>query len=411
MRKWQLNVSKIAVVGCGPAGLAFVAAMSNSEHEIVMFERFSYAKAVGSGIILQPTGLAVASVLGIREHIERQGHAIYRVLGHTTENMKLVVDVDYSALSNGHYAVALHRSVLFDALQKRIAKCRIPMILGANIRSFARYTNGQVKLRDESGTIHGPFDLIVDASGARSALRTQVFNESASAALKYGSLWGTFDLQDGVFLPHTLQQRFASGNVSIGVMPIGHDTADGPPRVAFFWNIKCTNYPDWLMKPLQDWKKDVLRIWPKCTSLVSQIDEHRQLTFAEYRHHASSNPSRRGIVFIGDASHATSPMLGQGVNMSLLDAATLAQALNSDAPLNEACTQYASLRKYHVSVVQTLAKVLIPFYQSDNRVAIALRDLLFQPASRLPYMRQLIATIVAGNITDPLKILGVLDSR
>ena len=42
------------------------------------------------------------------------------------------------------------------------------------------------------------------------------------------------------------------------------------------------------------------------------------------------------------------------------------------------------------------AKLLIPFYQADNRFAIGLRDSLFQPFSQLPFVRLLIARLVAG---------------
>jgi len=45
------------------------------------------------------------------------------------------------------------------------------------------------------------------------------------------------------------------------------------------------------------------------------------------------------VVAIGDAAHATSPQLGQGANMALLDAWALALALSTASDLGAALEQ------------------------------------------------------------------------
>ncbi|MGL4489213.1 MAG: FAD-dependent oxidoreductase, partial [Rhizobiaceae bacterium] len=49
----------IAIVGAGPAGLASALYMVRAGHHPVIFERFETVAPVGSGLMLQPTGLTI----------------------------------------------------------------------------------------------------------------------------------------------------------------------------------------------------------------------------------------------------------------------------------------------------------------------------------------------------------------
>ncbi|HAV49014.1 MAG TPA: glutamate synthase, partial [Brevundimonas sp.] len=60
------------------------------------------------------------------------------------------------------------------------------------------------------------------------------------------------------------------------------------------------------------------------------------LTLARYGHHTLARPVADRLSVIGDAAHSTSPQLGQGVNMGLLDAFALSQALADHADLDQA---------------------------------------------------------------------------
>ena len=71
-------------------------------------------------------------------------------------------------------------------------------------------------------------------------------------------------------------------------------------------------------------------LWPECEAFTSQIDSFDQLSLARYGHHTMKLPAGRRLAVIGDAAHSTSPQLGQGANMALLDAAALSHALGTD---------------------------------------------------------------------------------
>lgn len=65
----------IAITGCGPAGLSAALLLHDAGYTVKLFEQFEQPGPVGSGLMLQPTGLAVLQQLGLRDRCERLGHA------------------------------------------------------------------------------------------------------------------------------------------------------------------------------------------------------------------------------------------------------------------------------------------------------------------------------------------------
>ncbi len=131
---------------------------------------------------------------------------------------------------------------------------------------------------------------------------------------------------------------------------------------------------------------------------LAQIHDWDQLALARYGHHTLTMPAGHGIVFIGDSAHSTSPQLGQGANMALLDAAALAAALAEYGDLDQALAEYARSRRLHVRLFQALSCLLTPFYQSDSTTLAWIRDRLVGPAATVPPGPQILAAMVAGTL-------------
>ena len=78
------------------------------------------------------------------------------------------------------------------------------------------------------------------------------------------------------------------------------------------------------------------------------------------------------LVFLGDAAHATSPQLGQGANLAMIDAVTFADCVAA-AP----DAAYSAARRRHLNYYQFMTRALTPFFQSDSRLLAVVRDLTF----------------------------------
>ena len=59
----------VAVAGAGPAGLAMALYLKRAGHRVTLLERFVTAAPVGSGLILQPTGLTEIGRASCRERV------------------------------------------------------------------------------------------------------------------------------------------------------------------------------------------------------------------------------------------------------------------------------------------------------------------------------------------------------
>ena len=71
----------IAIAGAGPAGLAAALLLHRDGHRVTVFERFVTPQPVGSGLMIQPTGLAVLGALGLADTVLARGRRIDRMFG------------------------------------------------------------------------------------------------------------------------------------------------------------------------------------------------------------------------------------------------------------------------------------------------------------------------------------------
>lgn len=397
---------KIAIVGCGPAGLCCALQLAKQDHQITIFERMSDLSMQGSGVIIQPIGLAALDLLGVRAEIEQYGQPIHTVIGRSGECNRLSVHVDYSRLSGINYALGLQRGALFNVLYRKAIKSGVQIITNVTIESLHYQHDNRIQLQDENKELLGEFDFVVDASGAYSKLRKYAVQNTISKPLHYGSLWSKVDLDAEVNFDRKKMELYSDNyNVGIGLMPIGKLALEDKPQIALFWNLKWQNYPRWRAGNLDEWKNNCIEKWPSTTPFLQKITHHDQLYLAKFIYHRLPKPYGKKLAFVGDAAHATNPQLGQGINMSLVDSVVLAWALQQRSDLASALALYANTRKSHVVFYQTMARMLTPFYQSDNALAIYCRDRLYGPLCKIPLIRTLTAQLISGHMFKPLKRL------
>jgi len=414
-------LNSIAIIGCGPAGLAAAIALHDIGEQVCLFEQFDQPGPVGSGLMLQPTGLEVLARWGLRASVENLGQRIDGMLGRIAPDGKVVLDINYNVLSshrsniksNGNnelYGVAIHRASLFYVLYEAAKERNISILTSTRIASYSQdATKSQTKamrLFDSNGVmLDDKFDLIVDSSGAQSMIAQRSSLAAGSKTLSYGALWTTVEFNEQHFKSNLLEQRYDKASVMVGVLPCGKLPYKNVELATLFWSIRTDQMAALKSAGLDAWKDSVVQHWPTAHHLLENIEDLEQLTHATYSHHTLKQPFAPGIVFIGDAAHATSPQLGQGANMALLDAYALAQSLKLTKNVDQCGSLYARMRRTHVKLFQAASYTLTPFYQSDSRLLPQLRDTFFEPVSKIPFVRKMVTSLGSGLLTDPIKTI------
>lgn len=400
---------EIGIVGAGPAGLAAALSLHRAGHRITIFERFDEPRPLGSGLILQPTGLTVLHHLDLLDEILSLGARIDRLFGADARTGRTVLDVRYDARPGGRFGLAVHRAALFGVLHRAVVREGIAIETWVEIADIEAGGERALLLGDGGKRI-GPFDLVVDASGTRSTLRRRADAACEPKPLAYGAFWASLKWRDG-FDPHALLQRYDKASVMIGVLPIGRPQADAEDMAAFFWSLKPADAERVRAAGIDAWKQRLVSLWPDCRGFTDQIDSFDQLVLARYGHHTLMRPAGRRLAVVGDSAHSTSPQLGQGANMALLDAAALAHAVASSRDVDDALERYVGARRLHVCVFQALSRMFTPFYQSDSVLLPVLRDRLVASIAKLPPAQRLLASMVAGTLVDPFAKAGLEEVR
>ncbi len=399
-----MNHLDIAIAGCGPAGLAAALLLRRDGHRVTLFERFATPRPVGSGLMIQPTGLAVLRSLGLADEILAQGARIDRLLGIAAPSGRAVLDVRYAALPGGErFGIGLHRAALFGTLHAAALREGIPIETGRTVTASEPAAAGGRALVFSDGRRAGPFSLVVDALGSSTPLA-----RPCGRTLPFGALWASLDAAGGgSFDGAALEQRYVRASVMAGVLPIGRPATFAGPQVAFFWSLRVDRAAAWREAGLDAWKSEVRKLWPETTPLLDQIRTEDRLTFARYSHRTIREPAAPALIHLGDAWRSASPQLGQGANMALLDAYGLAKALREEPDIPTALTRAVALRRRHVAVYQAMSALFTPVYQSDSQVLPLLRDRVAGPLSKVWPAPALLAAMVSGLIGRPLRPLGL----
>ena len=371
---------RVAVAGAGFAGLATACMLARSGHSVTVLEKVAKPESVGAGILVQPSGLAAMRALGIHDEVVAHGAKVDHLLG-VTRRQWPVINVRYERWQPESFGLGLHRGVLFDALWRRAQACGVNLVTGHEARDLA--------------ALQADHDLVVIADGTRSSLRGQTGLACSDRLYPWGAVWAVLRDPQQQY-GSTLWQWYRGARQMLGIMPTGLAPGGEGHVVSLFWSLRADQYPAWREAGLDAFKREVLALHAGCEGLLDQINSLDDLTWARYHDVVMPSYNTDSCVVVGDAAHATSPQLGQGTNLALLDAVVLCDCLKQGLPLAQALEQYTQLRRRHLHFYGQASRWLTPLFQSDLWLLPWLRDLFMNLGSGLPVMGTLTRQTLVG---------------
>lgn len=377
---------RVGIVGFGIAGGALAILLARAGHAVTLIERAPEVGPIGAGFLLQPSGQAVLRRLGLLDGVIQHSEPIYALRAFTTSGRPLV-HLRYSSVAPDSYAYGVHRGVLFETLLTAIRAESIPVVLNQHISAWREEGSHVLAVNVRGEVVGGPFDLLAAADGSRSALRQTLNPSQPSRDYDIGAMWA---VGHSTQVKQYLHQVTDGTRHLLGLLPIGGGHCN------VFWSLPISQMEAVRQRGLTAWKEEVARLSPLAEAALGNISTFEQVAFTTYRHALPRRLHNERVVLIGDAAHSTSPHLGQGANLALLDVECLAAWLQkADSPV-AAFQSYRRARASQIQYYSALSRFLTPFFQSEGWVLGAGRDVALPLMSAIPLFRREMEWAMAG---------------
>ncbi len=397
------------IIGCGTAGQASAILLARGGWRVTVLERAATLSPVGAGLLLQPTGIGVLQQLGVLDRVLALGARVDRLVGFTTGG-KHLLNLAYADLRPDLFGLGVHRGMLFETLQREIVASGAAVKTGVEVTGVEPgWDDAGLTPRvvvDGHGNRHGPFDLVIIADGARSHLRAGCPHVTRERAYPWGAMWFVAEDLEGRFA-RVLSQAYESTTGMVGFLPSGRRDEHAPQTVSMFYSVRMRDVDAIRAEGLESLRERIARLTPTAARVLEQIRTMDQVITASYMDVRVRRSHVGNVVVIGDAAHATSPQLGQGANLALLDASSLTACIGSHATMGGALAAFDTERRGSVLFYQRASRWLTPVFQSDSTWLAPWRDACMALVLGVPPLRRQALLSLAGVKTGVLTAGGV----
>ncbi|PSR66594.1 monooxygenase [Nocardia sp. MDA0666] len=348
-----MRALRVIVVGGGIGGMAAAIALHRRGHDVQVWERAAAVGEVGSGLTLWPNGLRALDAIGVGAQVRSRAMADTEG-GIRDRSGRWLTRTDTEKFADRYGpVVAVHRADLFDILRTALGENRLRLgvtVTGVDIEDRWRTgePGGESHRGEHSkgghaspavGVLHSggveTADLVVGADGLRSVVRTAVCPRARPPRYAGYTAWRMITEP----LPGLRQggQIWGSGEI-FGIVPLADH------RVYMFGAV---NAAEGERAPDGEFAEVRRRFgaWPDpVPRLLGAVSPDSVMRHDIYQLPDLPTFVRGRVALLGDAAHAMTPNMGQGANLALEDAVTLA-ALLDNGEIDDALRRYDALRR------------------------------------------------------------------
>ncbi|CAF3319671.1 unnamed protein product [Rotaria socialis] len=303
----------VAIIGGGIGGLTVVNGLMHAGLSVSLNERSPFfIPTAGAGFGLQPNGQAVLAHIGFKEKVQQITHP-YLVRQIINDNGDVIASsnriADYGKRF-GFFLGGILRAELVDILKEPIEQAG-NLHNNHNVANIKQDADGvMISLENNQQKKSVRVDMLIGADGIHSTVVNQIF-------------------------PQSPPPIYTKENIFYGVIDnIDQQTSINPTVTA---KNTLTHYSQ-------------LKRFPKSHPVhecAAATDKKRLLHFGlYYRQHRRDGWHRGRICLLGDSCHATLPYVGQGANMAIEDAVSLATCLEKHHFLIEPASQEYYKQRY-----------------------------------------------------------------
>jgi salicylate hydroxylase len=389
---------RIAIVGGGIGGLTLALALRRRGLAADVYEQASELREIGAAVALSGNANRELERLGLLDAIAgyacEPSELIWRgwADGRRAASFPIALHGAYRAKFGAPY-FGIHRA----DLQRALGGAHGPGRLHLGYRLVALEQRGAVVQLQFANGHSAEADVLIGADGVRSTVRAHVAGEERATYSGTSAFRGIVSVRDLPSLPDPRALQFWMGpGAHLLHYPIGPEGDD----INFFAVVEGParwTHETWTAPTESDVAAQAFAGWhPPVVEMVTAVP-HRVL-WGLFTVRPLKTWRRGRVVLMGDAAHGMLPHHGQGANVTIEDAITLAELLPAHglAGFDTAMMEYEHLRRARTRIIQRSARATnAVLHLPDNAIG-----------SRAAYLERFAERFAWIHAFDALAVVG-----
>ena len=392
--RMQTIKTRCCIAGGGPAGIMLGYLLARNSIDVVVLEKWPDFFRDFRGDTIHPSTMENLHELGILEKFLKLPHQKTRQMVGEIGGEEIIM-ADFSWLNvRCPYIAFIPQWDFLNFLTSEAKQFTSFKILMETDAIDLIEENGKVvgvKAKNKEGGFEIRAELVIGADGRHSTVREKSGLQSVATGVPIDVLW--FHLSARESDP---EQSF--GFLDEGKALVTLDRGD-------YWQcgflIPKGDFERIKSEGLEKFRMTIARLAPHLSPSVGEIKDWEQVKFLSVTIDHLEKWYKPGLLMIGDAAHAMSPLGGVGINVAIQDAIAagniLVPAFKEGVPTEADCARVQKRRTFPVRVIQRLQvfmqdRFLEPYLHTQRRITKL--PWLLRIFQRLPFLRYIPARLV-----------------
>ena len=337
-KRQSIAAYDVIIAGGGIIGTTMACALGDTTLKVALLERAPPPSIPEGDYDLRVSAITLASQRIFDQLGAWQAMAAVRVS--PVEAMRVwdstgsgTIDLDAADIGERCLAYIVENRVIVHALAERVRGfANVHAVYGSDIDAITLDDGASITLAD-GRRFKAP--LLVGADGAQSSVRNNAGIEFRQLPFNQHGIVATVRTQRPH--GHVARQRFLPTG-PIALLPLGE-----PHTSSLVWSMDDDGLPALQALDAGAFAEKLTSCFGDVLGAISVISE--RAAFPLIAGHAAHYVAEH-VVLIGDAAHTVHPLAGQGANLGILDAATLAEVIRDAAASRQEIGTRRVLRRY-----------------------------------------------------------------